>query len=207
MRLAGSAAVVMMLSWAVANFHGRGNDASHHEAAACCLTLPHHRPSIEVEADATRWPLHHFNHFGLSNRLIDPMRALILLIIGIVIGAFCGMTATRQLLAARAYPRGVMAVMQQHLVAAKSQLARGSSCDVENLRQPLLRIEQFAPEVQAALLPTAGGSDANIVRLSNALLQTSTAAVKAPVGTDCKLLAAPLHAIEQACVDCHREYR
>lgn len=135
------------------------------------------------------------------------MRALILLIIGLLVGAFCGMTAARQIAAAHAYPRGVMAIVQHHLAAAKLQTQGAGQCDAIKALQHLTSMQSLVPEIPIALSAPAVVVDPHIAELNQALSKAVAAAVSIPRPADCAMLSAPIHAIEQACADCHREYR
>jgi hypothetical protein len=135
------------------------------------------------------------------------MRALVLLIIGLAVGAFCGLTAARQIAAAHAYPRGVMAVLQQHLGAAKAQVNGAGQCDAIATRQHLDKLRSFLPELVPALTPPRTPPDPHIQQLTEALGAAVDRSLATPVPADCAALAPPIRDVNQACDDCHREYR
>jgi hypothetical protein len=124
-----------------------------------------------------------------------------------LIGAVCAMIAARQLSQVSAYPRGVMAVLQHHVGAAKSELARGIQCDPADVRTHFIAMRHFAAEVPNALMTPGATADPEVARLSQALTAAITRAQAIPEAAQCTALIQPLRAIEQACGDCHRQYR
>jgi hypothetical protein len=147
----------------------------------------------------------------LSSEVIPPdhpnMRALVVLIIGLFVGAFCGLTAARQIAAAHAYPRGVMALLQQHLGAAKAQINGAGQCNAIVARQHLEKLRSFLPELVPAITPPHTEPDAHILQLSEALGSAVDRSLATPIPADCAALTPPIREVDQACDDCHREYR
>jgi hypothetical protein len=135
------------------------------------------------------------------------MRALITMTVGILIGALCAMIVARQLSLVSAYPRGVMAVLQHHVGAAKSELARATRCDPADVRMHLRALQRVTAEVPTALMTPGASADPEVARLSQALTADIARAQALPGAEQCATLIQPMRAIEQACADCHRQYR
>ncbi len=135
------------------------------------------------------------------------MRAMLLLLIGLFMGAMCGMIATRQIAAAHAYPRGVMAVLQRHLGAAKAQVNGAGQCDAIATRQHLDTIRRFLPELLPSLTPPNTEPEPRIAELNTKLSESVDRSLATPTPPDCAALTQPIRDVEQACTDCHQEYR
>lgn len=129
------------------------------------------------------------------------MRALILVLIGLVLGAFGTHIVERTLHLQQAYPRAVMDVMQHHFVAMRSAVKSGK-CPVKASQHNLQAMINMSQEIDSAFAT----SDAHFNELANRLHQSlRKTASSTPV--DCKGLAAAVHVISGRCDDCHREYR
>ncbi len=132
------------------------------------------------------------------------MRQLILLVLGIAIGAIGAANAVNILRQRDAYPRGLMDVMQHHLATMHGRI-RAGKCET-GLESHLIVMRTLATDLESAIyagVPAPAGfhKDANRLR----------AALKAfPVDSapaDCKATAPALQRISQACDDCHQDYR
>jgi cytochrome c556 len=135
------------------------------------------------------------------------MRAMLLLLIGLFMGAMCGMIATRQIATAHAYPRGVMAVLQRHLGAAKAQVNGAGQCDAIATRQHLETIRRFLPELLPSLTPLNAKPERRIAELHVKLGEAVDRSLATPIPADCAALTQPIRDVEQACTDCHSEFR
>lgn len=129
------------------------------------------------------------------------MRALILVVIGLVVGAFATHMVQRTLRMRHAYPRAVMDIMQHHFVAMHKETEAGK-CPAGTTRGHLQSMLGVSREIG----PAFGTDDPHFNDLANrlrdALQQASTV-----TPDNCKGLAAALTTIHGHCDDCHREYR
>jgi len=127
------------------------------------------------------------------------MRQVILLIVGVIVGATAGISVTNTLRQRDAYPRGLMDVMQHHYVSLHNDVRRGH-CELSAQHLDVLRI--LAGEIGDAVygedIPDSSFREFN-TRLVDAL--------NAPNSTECKALAAQSQKIGAVCDDCHRQYR
>jgi hypothetical protein len=129
------------------------------------------------------------------------MRNLILLAIGLAVGAIAATSVLNALGQRDAYPRGLMNVMQYHYAALREDL-RASHCatapaDVDGLRL-------LSRGVENAMYPD-GSADPPFVEYERRLDEGLTAAATA--GTECAVLKPAVDKITAACDACHRQYR
>ena len=129
----------------------------------------------------------------------SDMRQIILLILGIVIGAAGGISISNTLRQRDAYPRGLMDVMQHHYAALRDDVRRGR-CEASAGHLATLRNlnAEIGEAVYGDDIPDAPFRE-YAARLSEAL--------KEPAPNECKALALQLQKIGDACDACHRQYR
>jgi hypothetical protein len=127
------------------------------------------------------------------------MRQVILLLIGLAVGAAGGISVVNTLRQRDAYPRGLMDVMQHHYASLRDDIRRGH-CELSGRHLDVLR--NLAAEISDAAygedIPDAPFREYN-ARLNNAL--------NVPASTECKALAPQLQKVSAACDECHRQYR
>ena len=129
------------------------------------------------------------------------MRALILVLIGLVVGAFGTHMIQRTIQMRHAYPRAVMDIMQHHFVAMRTETKAGK-CAADTTRGHLQSMLNVSREIG----PAFGTDDPHFNDLANRLRDVlQQASTTAPA--DCKGLAEALTSIHGHCDDCHREYR
>jgi cytochrome c556 len=131
------------------------------------------------------------------------MRYALVLILGIAIGALA-MSQIGKILAARdAYPRGVMAVMQQHYGALRRSLD-GAACKATDNRDNLTWVARMSTQINPALNP-----DAADLRFDTYVrkLDASIAAAQAVAPADCPAMRVAAQRIGAACSACHEVYR
>lgn len=133
------------------------------------------------------------------------MRALLLVILGLAIGAV-GATMIGNVLRMRdAYPRGVMVVMQHHLSAAQKAL-RSRDCQVSTVVAHMRRLAAVDAEIAPAFGADSGPLEAGFANAANALQDAVTKALSRPLAS-CRDGSAPVAQIAQRCDDCHQRYR
>ena len=131
------------------------------------------------------------------------MRSLILLLLGIAIGAITAFQVGTVWRQRDAYPRGVMAVMQHHLGALHQEIVVGQ-CPLAQSTLHLDWLQRMAGAIPGAL-PQYGHDEhfQNFVhRLQGEIRDTQSP----PVDT-CKALEPRIRTIGGACEACHVEYR
>jgi cytochrome c556 len=130
------------------------------------------------------------------------MRYLILLVLGIVVGAACAAIGVNTISRRDAYPRGVMNVMQHQLMALK-QDERGGHCDAKSTRTPLAILRDLAEGVELTFYAD-DTADAPFREYSQRLRD---AVVLASDANDCPALVLAVDKIGAACEACHHQYR
>lgn len=128
------------------------------------------------------------------------MRYLVCLGIGLFVGLLCALTASGLMRPRETYPRAMMNVMKHALGTARSSAATGG-CDGNDARLQMLGL--LAAEVAPTFL--IGETDERVfARYAERLRERVAEAAKAGA---CPAQAAALTAIDNACEDCHRDYR
>lgn len=128
-----------------------------------------------------------------------PLLQLILLLVGVAVGAAGGISVVNTLRQRDAYARGLMDVMQHHYTALRDDVRRGH-CDSSAAH--LGRLRSLSDEIGEAVY----GED--IADAPFREYQTRlTDALSAPATMECRLLAAQVQKIGTACDACHRQYR
>ena len=126
------------------------------------------------------------------------MRNLVLLLLGLALGAFATTSVINTLRQRDAYPRGLMQVMQHHYAALREDVRHNRCSDSTRAHIGFLR--QLADEMDAAVYP---GSTPDVPfreyeqRLRDGL-NAATACVDFPPAFD---------KISAACDACHQQYR
>ena len=131
------------------------------------------------------------------------MRSLILLVLGIAIGAITAFQVGTVWRQRDAYPRGVMAVMQHHLGALHQEIVVGQ-CPLAQSTLHLDWLQRMAGAIPGAL-PQYGHDEhfQNFVhRLQGEIHDTQS-----PPANTCKALEPRIRTIGGACEACHVEYR
>lgn len=132
------------------------------------------------------------------------MRLLIVLIIGIVVGALCGSMAARSIAMTHAYPRGVMAVLQVRLANARHAVEAVPACDPIRTASELAALASFLPEISPAL---NAQDEPRLLELSQQMQAASASVGGSDATASCAELARRIERIGRACEACHQEYR
>jgi cytochrome c556 len=130
------------------------------------------------------------------------MRNLILLLVGIAVGAFAAVNVVNALRQRDAYARGLMNVMQHHQSTLRQELQR-KHCDANTTAAALAGLQQSANGLEEALYPDAI-ADAPFREYAQSLRDAVTATSGS---ADCPSLAPRVGKIGAACDACHRQYR
>ncbi len=131
------------------------------------------------------------------------MRSLILLVLGIAIGAIAAFQVGTVWRQRDAYPRGVMAVMQHHLGSLHLEIV-ANQCPLAQATLHLDWLQRMAGVIPDAL--PQYGHDAHFQNFVHRLQGEIHDTQSPPAGT-CKALEPRIRAIGGACEACHAEYR
>lgn len=130
------------------------------------------------------------------------MRALVALLIGVAVGAFCAFAAANALNKRHAHARGVMVVLARHLDAL--QAADGDACVGPDAQRRLQQIRLAAVEIDYAFAGLRERSPEFARRGADFADAAGRAA--APVA-DCGDLAQRVAGLDRGCQDCHKRFR
>jgi hypothetical protein len=143
------------------------------------------------------------NRYASRFHELPLMRNLILVILGIAVGA-AGTASIQNTLARRdAYARGVMAVMQHHLAGLREDV-RAGRCSGAGLSRHRTMLTALAEEIEPSVYADAAADPPfreYSQRLREALAQLPDA------GADCAATAPIASKIADSCETCHRQYR
>jgi len=142
------------------------------------------------------------SHIKLKQRI--TMRLLVLFILGAVLGGAVAMLAMNAQQQRSAYPRGVMAVLQNDLGRLRD-ITKMQPCDVSKSSALLQRLRNATQEIEPALYPNAE-VDSTFHRYAEKLRNTLDQSMAIPV-SDCPALSKNVAAIGEHCDNCHREFR
>lgn len=131
------------------------------------------------------------------------MKALLWILLGLVVGAFGMLSAINALRPATAFPKGVMALFQHHLGAARDQVSAGT-CDAK-LAAHVEALAVIARDVRPAFLPIGEG-DEQFGRYADQLLGTAQQALTQDL-SNCTVAAEQVGLIGDGCKACHREFK
>jgi hypothetical protein len=125
------------------------------------------------------------------------MRSLILLALGLAVGALAASSLLNALSRRDAYPRGLMNVMQHHYAALRESV-RDGHCD--RAASHVSALTALSGDIDSAMYPDTSPEPSFLEyekRLNDALSAAS----------ECKTLAPAVERITAACDACHHQYR
>jgi cytochrome c556 len=132
------------------------------------------------------------------------MKHLILLLIGLLVGAMGASIVANTLRQRDAYARGAMDVMQHHYGALREAI-RAQRCDAQKTATDIAQLRALANDIEPAVYPDATPEAAFrefVERLHGALGE-----IPAPPPSDCTALAPLVQKVGKVCEDCHQQYR
>ncbi len=130
------------------------------------------------------------------------MRALVLFLVGLAVGAICTVILVNTLNRGTAYPNAVMAVMGQQMKALDRSVKQ-SRCAPADLT-PRLQILRFvANDIEPAFVDM---QDPQFGRYASDLRASADAALMTPPAS-CAAARAALSQLGKACDSCHRDYK
>ncbi|PTR24677.1 cytochrome c556 [Luteibacter sp. OK325] len=129
------------------------------------------------------------------------MRALLLVILGLAVGAMGATFALSALRQGTPFHSGVMAVMQHHMGALRANV-RAKQCDAKGNASHLARMRETAGDIRDAFPEM----EASFFQVDDTLLTALDGAVAA-APTTCEALVAALKPVGDACQSCHQQFR
>jgi hypothetical protein len=131
------------------------------------------------------------------------MRSLILLLIGLVVGAALTLVGINALRKGTAYPNGVMAVMGAQMGALDKAL-KSNRCAATDLVPHLQTMRHLGNDLEPAFLPTE--DDDRFIQHASTLRAALDAALAAPPA-DCAAAGVALERVANGCKACHRDFK
>jgi hypothetical protein len=131
------------------------------------------------------------------------MRALVLFLVGLAVGALCTLIAVNALNRGTAYDHAVMAMMGQQMKAL-DQSVKASRCASTDLTPRLQTLRFVANDIEPAFADLK--DDAQFGRYAASLRAAADAALMTPPAS-CAAATAALSNLGKACDSCHREYK
>ena len=131
------------------------------------------------------------------------MRSLILALIGLVVGSICTAILINNLNRGAAYPNGVMTVMGAQM-STLSRSVKANRCAPTDTIPRLQTLRFVANDIEPAF--TSAPDDPQFARYAGDLRAAADSALMTPPGS-CPATEAVLAKIDQACDNCHRDYR
>ena len=131
------------------------------------------------------------------------MRSLILLLIGLALGAAFTLIGMNYLSRGTAYPNGVMAVMKAQVKALDTSMKQ-NRCAPTDLIPRLQTLRYVANDIEPAFESFQG--DAQFGRYAGDLRASLDTTLLTPPA-NCAAASAAFDSIGKACDSCHRDYR
>jgi len=133
-----------------------------------------------------------------------PLQYLIVLLVGLIMGAVCTSIAIEALRKGTEFSRGVMAVQAAHAMAL-NKLAKDNRCSAPDIQKELLPMRIIAADIEPAFKSLAE-QDQQFVRYAADLRRVLD--LQLAKGIDnCADLATGISSIKQSCDNCHRDYK
>lgn len=129
------------------------------------------------------------------------MRAILLLVLGLVIGIIGTVNVVGALNARNPMPRAVMVTMNYHLGALK-QAIKAKQCKAVDIQHHLARLQSTATDIVPVFAMTEKPFVDDAQNLQTRLQQALQAAP-----SNCAALTAAIKPVGEACKTCHQRYR
>ncbi len=131
------------------------------------------------------------------------MRSLILLLVGLLVGALCTLIAVNALDRGTAYPNAVMALMGQQMKAIDKSIKQ-SRCASTDLTPRLQTLRFVANDIEPAFADMQ--DELQFGRYAADLRAAADAALMTPPA-NCAAASAALSTLKKSCDSCHRDYK
>ena len=132
------------------------------------------------------------------------MRMIVMLVLGLFIGAFGAVTAVSALRQETPLSKSVMRVSGYHFSQLR-KLKQGGRCEVSAIEPHLRTMRAVADDINAAFLPT-GSDDTAFQDHADKYRQALDTALVSVAGT-CPALDTTLVSVGATCKACHQEFR
>ena len=132
------------------------------------------------------------------------MRMVVMLLLGLFVGAFGAVTAVSALRQETPLSKSVMTVSGHHFSQLR-KLNQGGRCESPAIEPHLRTMRAVATDIDTAFLPT-GGDDTAFRGYAGEYRQALDAALLSVAGS-CPTLEATLRAVGAKCKACHRDFR
>lgn len=133
------------------------------------------------------------------------MRSILLIILGLAIGAVAATTVGNVLRMRDAYPRAVMVLMRHHMSMLQAE-TRSGRCPADGTALHLRRLDAVSQEIEPAFAGADGRVDPAFAKAAERL-RRSFADGLARLPASCADLTRRMQTIGDACDDCHRRFR
>ena len=131
------------------------------------------------------------------------MRSLVLLVVGLLVGALCTIIAVNALNRGTAYPNAVMALMGQQMKAMDKSIKQ-SRCASTDLTPRLQTLRFVANDIEPAFADMQ--DEVQFGRYAADLRSAADSALMSPPAS-CAAATAALSNLDKACDSCHRDYK
>jgi cytochrome c556 len=132
------------------------------------------------------------------------MRMLVMLVLGIAIGAFGTVTALSALRQGTAPNKGAMALTGHHFAGLR-RMGDGGRCDADAIATHLRQMRAVANDLESTFLPT--GADDDLFRRHSGDYRTALDHALASPPAQCDALARAVREVGARCKACHRDFR
>lgn len=130
------------------------------------------------------------------------MRAIVLLLIGVLIGSFGTVSVLNALSRGNTRPKAVMTLLGYHMQSARKALA-ATQCTAASTHIEALSV--LSRDV-SKVFPDMGDQDATFKRYAMKFHSAAESAVAATAGADCKQISASMGPVSDSCKACHRDF-
>ena len=132
------------------------------------------------------------------------MRMVVMLLLGMFIGAFGAVTAVSALRQTTPLTKATMAVTGSHFNQLR-QLAKTERCDAALIEPHLQTMRALSSDLDSVFLPTGGDDEA--FRRHRIDYRHALDAALSPVAQSCAALDASIASVGAKCKACHQEFR
>lgn len=133
-----------------------------------------------------------------------PVQALILLLVGLIIGAVCTSFAIQTLSKGSEFPKGVMALEGSHM-GSLNKLRAENRCTTAEIQPHLITMRIVASDIEPAFKKLSEG-DIQFVRYAGDLRRALDFQLAKAIN-NCPDLVTGMSEIKKACDNCHRDYK
>lgn len=130
------------------------------------------------------------------------MRYVVMLLLGVFIGAMGTVSVLNALREGNALPRGLMAVLDHRMDQVRTSIASEQCTDAQRNFEA---IHLLAADIEPAFLPLPA-NEALFSQYANDLVKRAAAAASSPA-VDCRALKEQVGSVGDGCKACHRDFK